>query len=102
CLSRRIFKPLGMEHTFYELNPSDGRIAAGYLSFLLSDPELAAPEASGWLGGAGGIYSTPADLAKWDLALICGKVGNRRPYALITKSRKLDRKSTRLNSSHER
>jgi len=88
-LSHRIFKSLGMEHTFYELNPSDGRIAAGYLSFLLSDPELAAPEASGWLGGAGGIYSTPADLAKWDLALIGGKVVNPDSYALMTKSRKL-------------
>ena len=36
CLSRRIFKPLGMEHTFYELNPSDGRIAAMSVSMSLA------------------------------------------------------------------
>src|SRR5204863_4586753 len=38
-LTRRLFKPLGMDHTFYELDAADGRLARGYLSFLLSEPE---------------------------------------------------------------
>jgi CubicO group peptidase (beta-lactamase class C family) len=88
-LARRIFKPLGMEHTFYELTESDSRLATGYTTFLLSDPESVAPESNGWLGGAGGIYSTPADLAKWNLALIEGKVLKPESYAVMTTPRKL-------------
>lgn len=88
-LAQRIFKPLRMEHTFYELTPSDDRLAAGYTTFALSEPELVAPESNGWLGGAGGIYSTPGDLAKWNLALVEGKVLKPESYALMTAPRKL-------------
>ena len=89
-LWRRIFQPLEMRHTFYELDTTDPRLAAGYQSFALSDPEVIAPEASGWLRGAGGIYSTPSDIAKWDLALISGKVLKPDSYALMTTARKLN------------
>jgi hypothetical protein len=41
------------------------------------------------LRGAGGIYSTPGDLAKWDLALMRGKVLKPESYALITTPRQL-------------
>ena len=88
-LSHRIFKPLRMDQTFYELMPEDTRVAAGYTTFALSDPEIVAPESNGWLGGAGGIYSTPADLAKWNLALIEGRVLKPESYALMTAPRKL-------------
>jgi len=88
-LARRIFTPLGMDHTSYELTPADARVAAGYTTFALSDAELVAPESNGWLGGAGGIYSTPADLAKWNLALVEGKVLKPESYALMTVPRKL-------------
>jgi D-alanyl-D-alanine carboxypeptidase len=88
-LVRRIFKPFGMEHTFFELTASDSRLATGYKTFALGDPEGVAPESNGWLGGAGGIYSTPADLAKWNLALIEGKVLKPDSYALMTAPRKL-------------
>jgi CubicO group peptidase (beta-lactamase class C family) len=88
-LARRIFKPLEMHQTFYELDTSDSRLAHGYATFALSDPEPASPEASGWLRGAGGIYSTPADLAKWDVALISGKVLKLESYELMTTPRKL-------------
>jgi D-alanyl-D-alanine carboxypeptidase len=88
-LARRIFKPLGMNHTFYELDPADGRLATGYTTFALSDPEPAVPEGKGWLGGAGGIYSTPADLAKWNLALMNGKLLKPESYQLMTSPRKL-------------
>lgn len=88
-LTRRIFRPLGMDHSFYELNPSDPRLALGYTTFLLSEPELVGPEAGGWLGGAGGIYSTPGDIAKWDLGLIGGKVLKPESYDLMTAPRTL-------------
>ena len=88
-LNRRILKPLGMDHTVYEPALSDPRLAKGHSSFALSPPERVAPEAQGWLRGAGGIYSTPGDLAKWDLALIEGRLLKLESYALMTAPRKL-------------
>jgi CubicO group peptidase (beta-lactamase class C family) len=88
-LSRRVFKPLAMNNTFYQLSTSDPRLATGYQRFALSEPEAMEAEANGWLGGAGGIYSTPRDLAKWDLALIGGKVLKPESYALMTTARQL-------------
>jgi CubicO group peptidase (beta-lactamase class C family) len=88
-LARRIFRPLGMNQAFYEFDASDPRLASGYQSFALSDPGVIPAEASGWLRGAGGLYSTPSDLAKWDLALIEGKVLKPDSYALMTTPRKL-------------
>lgn len=88
-LARRIFRPLGMTNTTYELDTTDPRLATGYQTFALSDPEVIAPETGGWLRGAGGIYSTPGDLVKWDLALIGGKVLKPDSYALMTTARKL-------------
>jgi D-alanyl-D-alanine carboxypeptidase len=88
-LTRRIFKPLAMNHTFYELDVTDSRLATGYTTFALSDPEPVGSEGRGWLGGAGGIYSTPTDLAKWNLTLMNGKLLKPESYALMTSPRKL-------------
>lgn len=87
-LSRRIFKPHGMTQTFYE-DPKAPRIATGYVTFALSEPEAIGPEGNGWLRGAGGIYSTPLDLVNWTLALVDGKVLKPESYALMTAPRKL-------------
>lgn len=88
-VTRRIFKPLGMANTVYEPDPSDGRLAKGYTTFALSEPEAIGPEAKGWIGAAGGVFSTPTDLSKWDLALIDGKVLKPESYAIMTAPRKL-------------
>jgi len=88
-LTRRIFEPLRMSRTFYELDAADARLAAGHARFALGDPAAIGPEAGGWLRGAGGIYSTPGDLAKWDLALIEGRVLKPDSYALMTMPRQL-------------
>jgi len=88
-VTRRIFKPLGLANTVYEPDPSDSRLAKGYTTFALSDPEAIGPEAKGWIGAAGGIFSTPTDLSKWDLALIEGKVLKPESYAIMTAPRKL-------------
>jgi D-alanyl-D-alanine carboxypeptidase len=89
-LSRRILKPLGLGHTVFEPEASDPRLARGYTTFALSEPEYISPEAKGWIGAAGAIYSTPSDLAKWDLALIGGKVLKPESYTLMTTARKLN------------
>lgn len=88
-LARRIFQPLGMTQTFYELDAADPRLATGYQAFALSEPEKVAPEASGWLRGAGGIHSTPLDLMKWNLALMNGQVLKPAYFALMTSPRQL-------------
>jgi CubicO group peptidase (beta-lactamase class C family) len=88
-LARRIFKPLGMERTVYEPDLSDPRLAKGYTTFALSAAESVAPEGKGWLCGAGGIYSTPTDLAKWNLALMNGQVLKPESFAILTAPRKL-------------
>jgi CubicO group peptidase (beta-lactamase class C family) len=73
-LKERIFRPLGMTHSYFEPDPRGKGVAQGYSSYMLSPLTLAAPEGRGWTGGAGGIYSTAEDLARWDIALMNGKV----------------------------
>ncbi len=72
-LQTHIFTPLGMTQTVFEPKSSDHPLPS-YVRFCLGAPELAVVEAQGWIGGAGAIHSTPTDLAKWDLALMEGKI----------------------------
>ncbi|HAB17447.1 MAG TPA: serine hydrolase domain-containing protein [Verrucomicrobiota bacterium] len=88
-IQRRIFQPLGMTNTVYETNQPEPNSAQGYTTFALSPPTPIAPEGKGWLAAAGGIYSTPSDLANWDLALIEGQVLKPESYALMTTPRML-------------
>jgi CubicO group peptidase (beta-lactamase class C family) len=88
-LRTRIFEPIGMTHA--ALDPSDDTpwIAHGHSAFALGDMKPAAREAAGWLGGAGGAFASPIDLAKWDLALVDGKVLGEKAYARMTTPRAL-------------
>lgn len=88
-LAERILKPLGMSQTLYEPAAGDPRVADGYTMFALSDPERIGPEGRGWIAAAGGIFSTPTDLAKWNLALTGGKVLRPASYELMTRKRQL-------------
>lgn len=88
-LTRRILKPLGMDQTVFEPAAGAGRLARGYTSIALGPPEPAVPEGPGWIHAAGGLYSTAADLAKWDLALVGGKVLKPESYRLMTAPREL-------------
>ncbi len=88
-LADEIFAPLGMTRTFYEPDPSLPNLASGYILFAASPPTPRTPEARGWVGGAGAIYSTGTDLVAWDLALVTGKVLKPESYALMTKPREL-------------
>ncbi len=88
-LEKRILKPLGMGHTVFEPRRTSPGLAQGYVTFALSPPEEAVPEGQGWIGAAGALYSTPSDLAKWDLALIEGRVLKPESLALMTAPRTL-------------
>lgn len=88
-LRERILKPLGLTHTVFEPNAASAGLAQGYTTFALSPPELATPEGPGWVGAAGALYSTPSDLAKWDMALIGGKVLKPESFKLMTTPRTL-------------
>jgi len=88
-LQRRILKPLGMENTTYEPEAILDRFAQGYTSFALGPAERALPEGKGWVAAAGALWSTPTDLAKWDMALMDGKTLNPDSYKLMTKARTL-------------
>jgi CubicO group peptidase (beta-lactamase class C family) len=88
-LARRILQPLGMNQTFHEPDVTGSQFARGYTTFALGAPEPTVPEAKGWIGAAGAIYSTPTDLAKWNLALMSGKVLKPESYALMIRARLL-------------
>jgi D-alanyl-D-alanine carboxypeptidase len=86
-LRERIFGPLGMTHTIYEPGPDDRRVASGFTSFALTKLARAAREGDGWVGAAGAIYSTAADIARWDVALMDGRVLTPTSWALMTRPR---------------
>ncbi|HVP90143.1 MAG TPA: serine hydrolase domain-containing protein [Terriglobales bacterium] len=88
-LTEEVLAPLGLSHTFYEPDPNMPGLAQGYTTFATGDPEPATPEARDWIAAAGAIYSTAADLAAWDLALMTGKLLKPTSYALMTGMRQL-------------
>jgi CubicO group peptidase (beta-lactamase class C family) len=96
-LARRVFGPLGMNRTRLaaERGPAGKGIATGHASFALGAPEVAEPEGDGWLHGAAGVYSTAEDLARWDLALMDGKILKPRTRDLMLTPRRLADGSTR-------
>jgi CubicO group peptidase (beta-lactamase class C family) len=88
-LERRILRPLAMDHTSYDPEGRSQGLAQGYASFALGPPEMANPEGRGWVAAAGALWSTPSDLAKWDLALLDGKLLKSESFKLMTTPRVL-------------
>ncbi len=87
-LGERILTPLKLSHTAFE--PAAGPdMAKGYTSFGLSEPIPADPEAAGWAGAAGAIWSTPTDLLTWDLALIDHKLISQDSYRVLLTPQRL-------------
>ncbi len=73
-LEERILGPLGMSHSAFEPGADWRGPTLGYTSFGLGPAEPAEPESKGWLGAAGGLWASGPDLARWDLALMEGRV----------------------------
>jgi D-alanyl-D-alanine carboxypeptidase len=84
-----IFTPLGMTHSGFEPDPAGPEAAQGYRSFTVADPEPAPREGLNWMYSAGSIYTTPADMVKWDVALMNGKILKPESYRLMTTNRLL-------------
>ena len=112
----RVFMPLGMNHVadLDRVTAATPDIATGYVRTGLAPLEPAPDEGTGWSFGAGQIVATAADLARWDIGLLSGRMlpatqareevtppllasGDRSPYAL---GLFVSRKSGRLVWSH--
>jgi len=90
-LSAHVFTPLHLMRTAYEPSPHTEDMAMGYTSFALSPPVPAEPEAAGWAGAAGAIWSTPTDLLAWDLSLLDHTLITPQSYqTLVTPQRLSD------------
>lgn len=89
-IAKRLFAPLSLTRTAYEpaFNPAND-MATGYSSFGLAPPTVVQPEAKGWAGAAGAIWSTPTDLLTWDRALIEHTLISPNAYATMTTARRL-------------
>jgi D-alanyl-D-alanine carboxypeptidase len=90
-IGKRIFAPLKLSRTAYDppTPTSAADMARGYTSFALADPIPADPEASGWTGSAGAIWSTPTDLLTWDLSLLDHTLISANSYGVLTTAQRL-------------
>ncbi len=89
ALERRLLTPLGLRHTRYEPARGGPGMAEGYTPLGLGPAEPAVPEGTGWIGAAGGLWSTPTDLLAWDLALMTGQVLTPASFAIMSTPRTL-------------
>jgi D-alanyl-D-alanine carboxypeptidase len=88
-LQERILTPLGMKNTRFDPLRGTPGLADGYTPMGLGPAELSVPEGVGWIGAAGGLWTTPADLLTWDLALMEGKVLKPASWKTMTTPREL-------------
>lgn len=88
-LQKRILTPLKMAHSKFGTAQSLASPATGYNGFALGPPEPAVPEGDGWIEAAGGLWASAADLLRWDLALVSGRVLKPSSYDLMTTPRRL-------------
>lgn len=73
-MQQHVFAPAGMTETYSDDGRANALLAKGYLHRTAADPFLQCP-APDWTGelGAGGIISTPSDIARFDIALLQNK-----------------------------
>ena len=89
ALERRILRPLKLDHTRFEPKRGEPGLAEGYTPLGLDAAERAIPEGDGWIGAAGGLWSTPRDLMAWELALMDGKVVSPQSFHTMSTPRPL-------------
>ncbi|RLS38719.1 MAG: class A beta-lactamase-related serine hydrolase [Planctomycetota bacterium] len=89
-LRERIFKPLDMATARYEPPHDATGLATGYRALGIDGSEPAPPEGDGWLNGAGGVWASATDLAKWASALMGGKALAPPSLEIMTRPRLLN------------
>ena len=89
-LRERIFKPVGMASATFEPAGQGMALGRGYRALGIEETEWAPPEGEGWLNGAGGIWCSSNDLARWALALMDGKVLDAKHLEVKTRPRILN------------
>jgi CubicO group peptidase (beta-lactamase class C family) len=89
-LKQRILDPIGMMHSAIGPGSEAGPRARGYTAFALGPLEPAAPEADGWMSAAGNLWASAPDVARWDLALIEGRMLRPASFRLMTSPRVLN------------
>jgi D-alanyl-D-alanine carboxypeptidase len=78
-LNTRIFRPLGLEQTSFARSPGiSGRHAHGYTKVFGPTPVDITGISPSLFGAAGGIISTPADVARFYRALLQGRLIPKR------------------------
>ena len=87
-LQQHIFSPLGMESAG-EWEKPGGLDAAAYTRFALGPARPVAREGAGWYFAAGELSMTPADLAKWDVAVLQKRILSAASYQEFTREVKL-------------
>jgi CubicO group peptidase (beta-lactamase class C family) len=88
-LAKRIFAPLELTRTAFEPAPHGNDMARGYTSFGLAEQIPADPEAAGWAGAAGAIWSTPTDLLRWDRSLLDNELLSPASYRMLATAQRL-------------
>jgi D-alanyl-D-alanine carboxypeptidase len=83
-LEKRILGPAGMKTAVLDPTPGSPGLARGYTPFALEGLQPAIPEGPGWLYAAGGLWASASDLARWDIALMEGRVLKPETIRLMT------------------
>ncbi|MDA3915149.1 serine hydrolase [Oleiagrimonas sp.] len=81
-LRTHFFEPLGMHDTrfnFHYIKPGNPDVAVGYAKYDYTDLKPVAPLAWSNNSGAGGIYSSVHDMARWIIAQLNGGVYGKNP-----------------------
>ena len=87
-MEEQFFAPLGMRRTLLgTVAYCRGDAACGYSKTPLGVTAIT-PWKSDWTYSAGGVTSTAADLAKWDVALMSGRVLPPRGFAAMIRPRR--------------
>jgi CubicO group peptidase (beta-lactamase class C family) len=89
-----IFKPLGMHDTrfnFHYIQSADKDVATGYAKYNFKNLKPVAKLSWSNNSGAGGIYSSVHDMARWIITQlkggVYGKQGNGKPKRLFSEAR---------------
>ena len=90
-LIQHIFKPLGMSSvTFIDVAALPAGEPVGYTRYGMGPERPAPKEGAMWIWGAGHLAMTPADLAKWDEAMIARKLLKPASWRLMETSVRLN------------